>query len=240
MSPVNAPRLSIVIPAYNEENYLPRLLKSIRAQNYPGLHEVVVADAESTDATKMIAKAFGCKVVNARRGTPSLARNSGASAASGELILFLDADVTLPRNFIKDSVWDFQRRKLDIAGTHVRPLSKNLFDILIIDVVANSWIWLMQFLSPDAIGACILVKKEVHERVKGFDESVYFGEDMAYVKGAVKRGYKFGVLKTKIGLSMRRFEKGGRLLTTLKYLFLQAKRFFVKITNSTEYPFEGY
>ena len=85
--------LSIVIPTYNEEEYLPRLLASIRSQRFEG-YEIVVADARSTDRTRQIAERFGARVVEG--GMPGPGRNLGAVAAKGDLLLFLDADVILP------------------------------------------------------------------------------------------------------------------------------------------------
>ena len=81
--------ISIVIPAYNEERYLPILLDCIKKQTYKN-HEIIVADANSTDSTRQIAKKYGCKVV--KGGMPGIGRNNGAKAAKGEMLLFLDAD----------------------------------------------------------------------------------------------------------------------------------------------------
>ena len=93
-------RLSIVIPTKNEENYLPRLLESIRSQVFSD-YEVIVADAASTDRTREVAVKFGAKVVEG--GLPGPGRNRGAEAAQGDRLLFLDADVVLPsEDFLSD------------------------------------------------------------------------------------------------------------------------------------------
>ncbi len=85
--------LSIIIPTYNEEEYLPYLLRSIEAQSYTDF-EVIVADNGSTDTTAKLATDSGARVVSG--GNPAEGRNSGAAAAKGENLLFLDADVILP------------------------------------------------------------------------------------------------------------------------------------------------
>lgn len=54
--------ISIIIPTWNEENYLPKLLECIKKQTYRD-YEVIVADANSTDNTKAIAKKYDCKIV---------------------------------------------------------------------------------------------------------------------------------------------------------------------------------
>ncbi len=94
-----ADNVSIIIPARNEAENLPLLLKSIFAQRTNPL-EVIVVDDDSEDATAAIAETFGAKVVHPGtpppgwRGKP-WACQSGAAAAGGEYLLFLDADVRL-------------------------------------------------------------------------------------------------------------------------------------------------
>ena len=77
---------SIIIPTYNEEEYLPVLLESIKKQDFDD-YEVIVADANSTDRTREIAEEYGCIVVDG--GLPGVGRNNGARVAKGEYLLFL-------------------------------------------------------------------------------------------------------------------------------------------------------
>ena len=76
-------KLSIIIPTFNEEYYLPPLLESIRCQDFSD-YEVVVADAGSEDDTIEIAKNWGCKVV--KGGLPAVGRNRGAEVAQGRCV----------------------------------------------------------------------------------------------------------------------------------------------------------
>ena len=94
---------SVIIPAYNEESYLPRLLRSIAVAraNYSGgpeQVEVVVADNCSTDATAEVAAAHGARVVNVVKRRIAAARNGGARAATGEILCFIDADSAIHPN----------------------------------------------------------------------------------------------------------------------------------------------
>ena len=84
--------LSIIIPTYNEEEYLPVLLESIKKQSFKD-YEIIVADANSTDRTREIAESYGCIVVDG--GLPAAGRNNGAKVATGEYLLFLDSDLEL-------------------------------------------------------------------------------------------------------------------------------------------------
>ena len=94
------PEWSIVIPALNEERYLPRLLESIRRQDFDD-HEVILVDSDSDDNTVDIAKSYGCRVLSGKRGNPGINRNIGAKHARGEHIIFFDADVVLPEGFLR-------------------------------------------------------------------------------------------------------------------------------------------
>ena len=82
--------LSIIIPTYNEEKYLPILLESIKKQSFED-YEIIVADANSTDNTRNIAQEYGCIIVDG--GLPAIGRNNGANVAKGDILLFLDSDL---------------------------------------------------------------------------------------------------------------------------------------------------
>jgi len=102
--------LSIVIPAYNEEKYLPRCLESLRAQNYPAKDfEIVVVDNASTDATANIARRFGARVVYEPVKGIARARQRGFEAARGEIIANTDADTVVPNNWLSRIARHFGR-----------------------------------------------------------------------------------------------------------------------------------
>ena len=228
-------RLRIVIPALNEEKYLPRLLRSIHNQKYPC--EVIVADSESEDMTSMIAQLYGAKIVRAPKGLPSYARNIGARVAKGDVILFLDADVVLPKNFLIENVKEFENKRLDVAGCYFRPLSNRIFDWVAIEIVANAWMFAVQSFSPNAFGAALFTKRITFEKLRGFDETITFAEDINYTKIAFKKGWKFRMINKKALVSMRRFDKEGRFWLTLKYIKLNVQEFFGAIRTDENYKF---
>src|SRR5690349_2237383 len=103
-------KLSIVIPAKNEEEHLPKLLQSIKEQTFSD-YEVIIADAHSTDHTREVAEAHGAKVVEG--GMPGPGRNKGALHAQGEIIAFFDADVQLPSSrFLQECLDEMDRKKI--------------------------------------------------------------------------------------------------------------------------------
>jgi glycosyltransferase involved in cell wall biosynthesis len=100
------PRFSLVIPAYNEEALLPRLLDSVdRARSAYGdaaAIEVVVADNASTDRTAAIAAERGCRVSPVEKRVIAASRNGGARVAQGDIVCFIDADMQIhPQTFVE-------------------------------------------------------------------------------------------------------------------------------------------
>ncbi len=98
------PRFSILIPARNEEKFLPGCLDSIRAAaaTLPGEIEIVVALNRCTDRTEEIALAGGAKVVREDGRSMAKIRNAAARAASGEIVVTIDADSRMSRNMLTE------------------------------------------------------------------------------------------------------------------------------------------
>jgi lipopolysaccharide/colanic/teichoic acid biosynthesis glycosyltransferase/glycosyltransferase involved in cell wall biosynthesis len=93
MSSETQPRVSVVVPAYNAVQTLPLCLAALGAQDFPSTsYEIIVVDDGSIDDTAPIACAAGVQVITQAHAGPAAARNRGAAAARGELVLFTDAD----------------------------------------------------------------------------------------------------------------------------------------------------
>lgn len=211
-------RLSIVIPTLNEEEYLPLLLKSIDRQTFTD-YEVIVADAGSTDRTAAIAGEFGAAIV--RGGMPGVGRNVGAAAARGDVILFLDADVVLlDDEFLAETVAEFGRRGLGSASCEVKPLSEKIVDRAM-HWVYNAYLTTTAQFLPHAPGFCIFVRRDVHEAVGGFDETVRFAEDQEYVIRAAKVAPFDFLASRPIPVSVRRLERDGRFSVAAKNLLAE-------------------
>lgn len=212
------PTLAVVIPAKNEEICLPFLLNALRKQRRQP-DEVIVADGGSTDKTREIAKRFGARVV--KGGLPGVGRNRGAKAATSEVLLFLDADVTiLSAQFLGDALEEFCARNLDIASVNVSLPEGGVADRAYhnaYNVYARMW----GSVRPHAHGSCMVVKRTLHEQIGGFDEAARLCEDHEYAQRAAKEG-KFGFLDSvKIGLNTRRLDHEGRLKLLLKYMLAE-------------------
>ena len=213
--------LSIIIPTLNEEKHLPLLLESIKNSliTSPGFVEIIVADGNSTDKTREIAKNYGCKIVEGG-DSPAIGRNEGAKVARGDLILFLDADVILPKDFIAKALKEFKERNLDVATFCLKPQSERKIHKIIFEIFYN-WV-ILGFEKYLAHGSqAILVKRDIHETIRGFDEEIKFAEDHSFARQAKKVG-NFGIIRSiKILSSLRRFEKDGWIKTYLKYILAE-------------------
>lgn len=197
--------LSIVIQTKNEEKHLPILLRSIKEQNFEGEYELIVADADSTDATQKIAKRFGCRIVSV--GNHANGINQSVNAAKNGVILFLDADTVLPQKFLEINYSRFVKSKLDLASCYIDPLPRTLVGVLMYEL-ANFGYFLFKKTKPAVPGFCFIITKRSFHELGGFDESIRWFDDLAFSnKLDGKINYDF--LPIRVKLSTRRAEKIG-------------------------------
>jgi len=215
--------LSIVIPTLNEEKHLPLLLESIKKQDFKS-YEMIIADYNSKDKTKKIAKKYGCKIVSG--GIPAKGRNNGAKVAKGNLLLFLDADAVLPEKVFSKALKEFKKRKLKIATFFLLPSEKNKLSTFFFSFFYNFPIFVLEKILPHAAMA-ILVDKKLFNKLGGFDEKIKLAEDHDLARRAVKLG-KYGIIKSsKVHVSDRRFKKEGWFKTYSKYLLCEGHMIFI-------------
>jgi len=222
--------ISIVIPTFNEEGYIGRLLESIANQTVQP-QEVIIVDSYSKDKTyhdiEKYITTLPLTCISVGRGI-GLARNIGAQAATGDVILFLDSDVELQSTFLEDAGSEFEERCLDLASAHfyVDPDSPKVDRI---GAKAISWYHasFQYSRNPMGSGFCIFIKKEWHKRIKGFNEQFRHSEDHDYVKRAVESGASFRLLKSvRFKLSNRRYVHDGRFTILSLYTKAELNRLF--------------
>ena len=207
--------LSIVIPTLNEENYLPRLLNCLKKQKFKD-YEIIIADANSKDKTREIAKSFGARVV--KGGEIPYARNQAIKFSKKDLILSLDADLILPNDFLEKALKEVKERNLDVATFCFVPISKSKILKILFNIFYNYPLLIFGKKWPHGTQG-ILIKKSIHKKINGWDETVKLIEDCDYLKRASKSG-EFGVIKTtKMFSSLRRFRSEGLIRNALKYGF---------------------
>jgi len=113
-----APFISVVIPAYNEENYLGDCLKSLLNQSLkPSEYEIIVIDNHSTDKTAQIARQFKVKLATELRRSVVLARQKGVDKSQGEIIVSADADTFYPSDYLQTIKNTFRDNSKVIAAS---------------------------------------------------------------------------------------------------------------------------
>ncbi len=155
------------------------------------------------------------------------------------MILFLDADTFLAENSLEKLLKEFKERKLDIASFLLTSFHK--FHNLSYKILFNFPSLITEKFLPQAMNV-ILVKRELHQKIGGFNEEVKIGEELDYVRRGAKFG-KFGVLRSaKIFASPRRFEKDGWFITWFKYFLCQLHMIFLGPVKSDilKYRFNHY
>lgn len=231
-----APSVSVIIPALNEAEMLPKLLRDLEVQN-SRIKEIIVVDGGSIDETAALAQHFPkVSVLQAKKANVAFQRNMGAKHASSTWLLFLDADVRLEPSLVKNALAELSSRNLDIGcPLYIPATNKRLIQLLY--QFFNAMFLLFEKYSPSGGGMGIIVRKKTYLQAKGFDETLTY-EDAAFIRAAAQIG-TFGMLSEKIYVSVRRFEKQGILKVFLLYLLLSI--FFIfgqfRLANAIKYDY---
>ena len=211
------PFVSVVIPAHNEEEYLPLCLESIRKQDYAGECEVIVVDNASTDDTAEIALAWGVRVVYENRTSPACARQRGVEAATGEIIAFIDADTQAPDYWLSAIVSRFVREPetVVISGPYAYFDAGRIAKIAsyagnFINIITDQ-LFRKAFSKGGAVWGCnFAVRRSALLEVGGFDTSIKFYGEEYELSLRLKKAGKAGIIPRLFVLtSARRLKRLG-------------------------------
>jgi glycosyltransferase involved in cell wall biosynthesis len=175
-------KLSIVIPAYNEERLLQATLDAVRVA-VGGLGggitwEIIVCDNNSTDRTAEIATAAGVTVVREAVNQISRARNTGAKVATGDWLLFLDADSTPTPGLFADLAESMADPKICGGGA---TLTSDKSAPVIFRMFIGLWNALSR-LKSEVAGSFFYARREAFESVGGFSEKLFAAEEIDLTK----------------------------------------------------------
>jgi glycosyltransferase involved in cell wall biosynthesis len=240
--------LSIIIPTLNEEKYLPYLLTSLTKQNFHGKWEIIVVDGASADKTKRVVKSFQSKLSNlylisTKRGV-SRQRNAGVQKAKYNYLLFLDADTVLPENFLTKLVRKIDpKEKLFVGLPLILPLNGTIIDYAMVSIAYNFFLLVGKF-KPLVTGMCLITTKENHRRIGGFNEQLFYAEDIDYGLRSIKNGARYHLYaRLHLFASVRRGRKMGRRnLGKIWFSWYMQLIFKGRIENQSahEYPYGHY
>ena len=207
------PRFSLVIPAYNEEAYLPSLLDTVDAARaaYSGgadAIEVIVADNASTDRTSAIALTSGCRVAHDEKRIIGAARNAGARVARGEFVCFVDADMRIhPQTFnaIEEAL---------ASGCYVGGSTGALPERWSAGLVATFALVMLLVTVTRMDTGVVFCRRDDYDAVGGYREDVLYAEDLAFLGAlwrlGVRRWQRLArVTRARAIVSTRKFDKYG-------------------------------
>ncbi len=199
------PLVSVVIPTLNEQNYLPALFAALENQTYQNLEGIVV-DNQSQDETVRMARDWGCQVIVNEEYNISRSRNLGAAAATGDILLFIDADTIPESTFIEKAVQEISQGAVLVSPTKI--LTDFPFIYSIFKLVGET-------VSPRKSSACLAVARNAFFSVGGFDETCLPQENCSEELELILRLESVGraayLRWTYAGTSSRRFKSQGLL-----------------------------
>jgi glycosyltransferase involved in cell wall biosynthesis len=203
-------KVSVIIPAYNEEQRLPQTLgrigKALSIGVYPS--EIIVVDNDSQDGTKQIAEASGAKVFVEKEHNISKVRNTGAENATGDVLVFIDADTLVPDTLFQKITAVMEDEKCFGGAVAVEYED---FERKWVKFYLLGWkFWGTVFNMKQ--GAAQFCRTPVFEELEGYDQTIFMGEDVEFYWRLSRfagrnKGYLYFIEHPKVITSARRFDK---------------------------------
>lgn len=206
---MNQKLISIVIPAYNEQENIVACIQSIKNQSYKGLKEIIVVDNNSTDDTNFLAKKEGVIVISELIPGVCAARQAGTEIAKGDIIVSSDADTVFPVDWL-EKIMNVFLENPDVVAVGGPFVLKNppwwgyfIFTGIVFGIVKTSY-----YLTGRSMlfGSNTAFKKEAWE---GYDITVMQGGDeILLLKQLRRKGKIIFLVDNSVITSSRRLEKG--------------------------------
>lgn len=251
-------RFSVIIPTYNEQRFIGGCLQSILQQEFPrSQYEIIVADSQSSDGTAEIAARLADNVLTIPRKGIGHARNAGAQKAVGEILLFVDADVTLEPDFLSrlcnafageprqshphegvarnhDSPFTISDSPVVAVSGRAIPADGNLFARFVYHatyVLVRVFLWFGLPLFP---GLCVAYRRADFEAVGGFREDFGISEDLDLSRRVSKLGRCVYEKRARAHVSTRRLQK--HAVSTVLFHIYHDVRYLLTGKSAKRYP----
>ena len=219
-------KLSVIIPAYNEEQCLPETLQQIgKALSTAGCHsEIIVVNNDSQDGTKQAAEVFGATVVFEKEHNISKVRNTGVEHSTGDVLIFIDADTLVPDTLFQEITAAMEDQKCFGGAVAVEwgELERKWMKFYLLG--GKFWTTVLNMKQ----GAAHFCRRVVFEKLEGYDRTIFMGEDIEFYWRLSKfarlnRGHLYFIEQPAVITSARRFDKMslGKTLLLTNPLFIR-------------------
>jgi len=195
-------QFSVIVPAFNAESTLPKLLDSLANQTYPQDFEIIIINDNSRDGTAEIAETYNCKLIRlAQNCGPAHCRNLGAKIAKGDFLIFTDSDCRVSSDWIEKLTQNLAANDADSIMGRLILLPSNLLGDSISALgfpaggsIGFDKIWKVNDRGFTTSLSCCncAIKREIFEKLGGFDESFPYagGEDSLLAYNLINNDYK--------------------------------------------------
>ena len=203
-------QLSVIIPSYNEERYLPATLTRVtKALAVAGCSsEILVVDNDSHDKTRAISESFGARVISESEHNISRVRNTGAKHANGNVLVFIDADTLVPESLFQrvGRAMEDERCFGGAVAVEWAEFQRTWMKFYLL----GGKFWTKVFNMKQ--GAAQFCRKSAFEKLNGYDETIFMGEDVEFYwrlsKFAKQNGGRvYFIEDLHVVTSSRRFDK---------------------------------
>lgn len=204
-------RISVIIPAFNEEKYIGKTLESIKNVDTAGLEiEIIVVDNNSVDKTANVARGFGATVYTTASPGVGFARQYGLKRAKGDVVFYTDADTIVPKDWVIRHIAVLQKPGVSCTYGSFRVTGeRNPFSVHA-NYIQPYWIgWVNALLHiPVASGQNIVFWRELALKAGGFDENLKIFEDIDFAIRLKKMGRVVYLADSIVWTSGRRSSEG--------------------------------
>lgn len=205
--------VSIIIPTYNEENYIGRTLQSILDGTDERLTEIIVVDGKSIDNTEGVVKKFsGVRFLSSSNRSRAGQMNLGAASSSGDILYFIHADTIVPSTFLDDIERAIQSGFLHGSYSFEFDSQRPIFRI-------NNFLTRLKFSFVRGGDQTLFVKRDAFEEEGGYDEKYVIMEEYDLLRKLKKRG-SFCLMEGSVKVSARKYEKNSYLRVLLSNILV--------------------
>lgn len=228
-------KFSVIVPTYQEEGFIEQCLRSIAHQDYKrDEYEIIVSDARSTDRTIEKAHQYADKVINDDRRGIAYGRNTGAKNASGDILVFVDADATLSAGFLFQCDQIFQDSEVIGMTGIAKPCDGGIMQRFVYQGT-YCLVRIFHFFGLSLFpGICIAYRRDAFELLSGFREDFGIVEDL----DLSRRISRLGICKinknARAFVSTRRLEK--HLFSTVIFHIYSDIKYLLTQKASKHYP----